>query len=137
MFTTNSRVSRMFRAVSFGRPSRSPTETARTIGRLDTPMLYENGAQLLMPARLRVDTNAIGLGTNPEIIRRYESLSGRDDGSTIMDGPFPLGAGLGRLLAASSGLMRQVHRLYGFLTRFRDRLVCRLDAAPPSAGSSP
>ena len=77
----------MFRAVSLGRPSRSPTETARTIGRLDTPMLYENGAQLLIPARLRVETNAIGLGTNAEIIRRYESLSGSDDGSTIMDGP--------------------------------------------------
>src|SRR3989454_9140587 len=87
MFTTNSRVSRMFRAVSLGRPSRSPTERARTIGRLDTPILYENGAQLLMPARLRVDTNAIGLGTNAEIIRRYESLSGSNDGPTIMDGP--------------------------------------------------
>src|SRR3989442_3086314 len=50
---------------------------------------------------------------------------------------FPIGAGLGRLLAGSSGLMRQVHRLYAFLTRFRDRLVCRPGAAPPSAGSAP
>jgi hypothetical protein len=57
-------------------------------------MLYENGAQLLMPARLRVDTNAIGLGTNAEIIRRYESLSGSDDGSTIMDGPARRNVGL-------------------------------------------
>src|SRR5437899_10464930 len=94
MFTTNSRVSRMFRAVSFGRPSRSPTEKARTIGRLDTPMLYENGAQLLMPARLRVDSNAIGLGANAGILRRDESLSGRDDGSTIMDGPAGRNVGL-------------------------------------------
>src|SRR2546427_8894598 len=47
-----------------------------------------------MPARLRVDTNAIGLGTNAEIIRRYESLSGRDDGSTIMDGPAGRNVGL-------------------------------------------
>src|SRR3989442_5201521 len=94
MFTTNSRVSRMFRAVSFGRPSRSPTETARTIGRLDTPMLYENGAQLLMPARLRVDTNAIGLGTNADIIRRHKSLSGRDGMPTIIDDPAARNAGL-------------------------------------------
>ena len=50
-------------------------------------MLYENGAQLSIPARLRVETNAIGLGTNAEIISRYESLSGSDDGSTIMGGP--------------------------------------------------
>ena len=50
-------------------------------------MLYENGAQLLMPARLRVETNAIGLGTNAEIIRRYESLSGSEDGSRFMGVP--------------------------------------------------
>src|SRR2546422_8750332 len=50
---------------------------------------------------------------------------------------FPIGAGLGRLLAGSSGLMRQVHRLYAFLTRVRDRLVCPPDAAPPPAGVSP
>ena len=50
-------------------------------------MLYENGAQLSVPARLRVETNAIGLGTNAEIISRYESLSGSDAGSTIMGGP--------------------------------------------------
>jgi len=59
------------------------------------------------------------------------------DAVPTLVGAFPIGAGLGRLLAGSSGLMRQVHRLYAFLTRFRDRLVCRLDAAPPSAGSSP
>ncbi len=58
------------------------------------------------------------------------------DAVPTLVGAFPIGAGLGRLLAGSSGLMRQVHRLYAFLTRFRDRLVCRLDAAPPSAGSS-
>jgi hypothetical protein len=57
-------------------------------------MLYENGAQLLMPARLRVDTNAIGLGTKAEIIRRYESFSGSDDGSSIMDGPAGRNVGL-------------------------------------------
>src|SRR5256712_4888175 len=59
------------------------------------------------------------------------------DAVPTLVGAFPIGAGLGRLLAGSSGLMRQVHRLYAFLTRFRDRLVCPLDAAPPSAGSSP
>src|SRR2546422_7813402 len=59
------------------------------------------------------------------------------DAVPTLVGAFPIGAGLGRLLAGSSGLMRQVHRLYAFLTRFRDRLVFRPDAAPPSAGSSP
>src|SRR2546428_5186412 len=59
------------------------------------------------------------------------------DAVPTLVGAFPIGAGFGRLLAGSSGLMRQVHRLYAFLTRFRDRLVCRLGAAPPSAGSSP
>jgi predicted DCC family thiol-disulfide oxidoreductase YuxK len=59
------------------------------------------------------------------------------DAVPTLVGAFPIGAGLGRLLQGSSGLMRQVRRFYAFLTRFRDRLVCRLDAAPPSADSSP
>ena len=59
------------------------------------------------------------------------------DAVPTLVGAFPIGAGFGRLLRGSSVLMRQIHRLYAFLTRFRDRLVCRLDAAPPSAGSSP
>ena len=59
------------------------------------------------------------------------------DAVPTLVGAFPIGAGFGRLLRGSSGLMVQVHRLYAFLTRFRDRLVCRLDAAPPSARSSP
>src|SRR5712692_6603412 len=83
-FTTNSRVSRMFRAVSFSPVSRSPTDTPRTTGRLDTPMLKENGAQLSIPSRLTVDTKAIGRGMNAEIMRRYTWRSGKDDGSTIM-----------------------------------------------------
>src|SRR2546422_9246948 len=59
------------------------------------------------------------------------------DAVPTLVGAFPIGAGFGRLLRGSSGLMRQVHRLYAFLTRFRDRLVCPLDAAPPSARSAP
>jgi len=59
------------------------------------------------------------------------------DAVPTLVGAFPIGAGFGRLLRGSSHLMRQVHRFYAFLTRFRDRLVCRLDAAPPSARSSP
>src|SRR5205809_7290484 len=59
------------------------------------------------------------------------------DAVPTLVGAFPIGAGFGRLLRGSSGLMVQVHRLYAFLTRFRDRLVCRVDAAPPSARSSP
>src|SRR3989442_4986302 len=59
------------------------------------------------------------------------------DAVPTLVGAFPIGAGLGRLLAGSSGLMRQVHRLYAFLTRVRDRLGLRPDAAPPSAGCFP
>src|SRR2546427_7278493 len=59
------------------------------------------------------------------------------DAVPTLVGAFPIGAGLGRLLAGSSGLMRQGHRLYAFLTRFRDRPGCPPDPAPPSAGSSP
>ncbi len=50
-------------------------------------MLYENGAQLSTPVRPRVETNAIGRGMNAEIMRRYESLSGSADGSTINRNP--------------------------------------------------
>src|SRR3989441_4819329 len=59
------------------------------------------------------------------------------DAVPTLVGAFPIGAGFGRLLRGSSGLMREVHRLYAFLTRFLDRLVCPFDAAPPSADSAP
>src|SRR2546422_8167503 len=86
-FTTNSRVSRMLRAVSFGRPWRSPIETPRTMGWLETPMLYENGAQLSIPVLLTVETKAIGRGMKAEIMRRYACRSGTDDGSRIKREP--------------------------------------------------
>ena len=50
-------------------------------------MLYENGAQLSTPTRLRVETNAMGLGTNAKITGRYDSRFGSEDGSTIIGGP--------------------------------------------------
>src|SRR5438046_6168106 len=86
-FTTNSRVSRMLRVVSLGRVSRSPTDTPRTIGWLETPMLYENGAQLSIPLRLTVETKAMGRGMKAEIMRRYAWRSGTDEGSRIMREP--------------------------------------------------
>src|SRR2546428_9410375 len=49
--------------------------------------------------------------------------------------PFPIGAGVERVLRESAPLMRVVHRFYRFLTQFRDRLVCRLEPAGTSAGS--
>jgi predicted DCC family thiol-disulfide oxidoreductase YuxK len=49
----------------------------------------------------------------------------------------PMGAGFGRMLRGSRGLMAQVRRLYGFLTRFRDRLLCRVAFGGTSAGSGP
>ena len=48
---------------------------------------------------------------------------------------FPIGTGFARLLRGSRPLMDRVHGVYGFLTRFRDRLVCRVDFAAMSAGS--
>lgn len=49
----------------------------------------------------------------------------------------PMGAGLGRLLAGTSALMPRIHAAYGFLTRFRERLVCRVDFGRTSAGPGP
>src|SRR5206468_9883106 len=86
-FTTNSRVSRMLRVVSLGRVSRSPTDTPRTIGWLETPMLYENGAQLSIPLRLTVETKAMGRGMKAEIMRRYAWRSRTNEGSRIMREP--------------------------------------------------
>src|SRR2546421_10640840 len=86
-FTTNSRVSRMLRVVSFGRASRSPMDKPRTMGWLETPMLYENGAQLSIPLRLTVETKAMGRGMKAEIMRRYAWRSGTDEGSRIMREP--------------------------------------------------
>src|SRR2546430_16708577 len=80
-FTTNSRVSRILRVVSFGRASRPPMDTPRTMGWLETPMLYENGAQLSIPLRLTVETTAMYRGLNEESKRRYGSRSVTDLGS--------------------------------------------------------
>ncbi len=57
------------------------------------------------------------------------------DAVPTLIGAFPIGAGVERVLRGSSALMGFVHRFYGFLTRFRDRLVCRLEPAGTSAGS--
>ena len=47
----------------------------------------------------------------------------------------PMGDGLGRVLAGSPTLMSRVHRVYAFLTRFRERLLCRVAPAGMWAGS--
>src|SRR3989442_12102145 len=57
------------------------------------------------------------------------------DAVPTLIGAFPIGVGVERILRGSAALMRLVHRFYGFLTRFRDRLVCRLEPAGRSAGS--
>src|SRR2546427_11544508 len=46
--------------------------------------------------------------------------TGGDAVPTLL-GALPIGAGLGRLLAVASGVVRQAHRLYDLLTRLRDR----------------
>lgn len=50
---------------------------------------------------------------------------------------FPAGGGFARLLRGSPRLMALVRRTYGFATRFRDVLICRVDEAGPSAGPCP
>ena len=60
--------------------------------------------------------------------------TGGDAVPTLIEA-FPVGAGLGRIVQRSVTLMAGVHAFYRFLTRFRDRLVCRVDVAGPWAGS--
>lgn len=60
--------------------------------------------------------------------------TGGDAVPTLIEA-LPMGAGLGRIVRGSRGLMSRVHAFYGFLTRFRDRLVCRVDFAATSEGS--
>ncbi len=50
---------------------------------------------------------------------------------------FPMGAGFAHVLRGSDSLMVRVRRLYLFLARFRDRLVCRLGPLATSAGLGP
>lgn len=60
--------------------------------------------------------------------------TGGDAVPTLIEA-FPIGAGFARILRGSTTLMSAVRAGYGFLTRFRDRLVCRLDSGAPSADS--
>src|SRR2546426_2341770 len=59
------------------------------------------------------------------------------DAVPTLIGAFPIGAGVERVLRGSTALMGVVHRFYGFVTRFRDRLVCRLEPSGTSAGAGP
>lgn len=55
--------------------------------------------------------------------------TGGDAVPTLIEA-FPIGAGFARILRGSATLRSGVRAGYGFLTRFRDRLLCRLDSAP-------
>jgi len=61
--------------------------------------------------------------------------TGGDAVPTLIEA-LPMGAGFGRILSGSRGLMARVHAFYKFLTRFRDRLVCRVDFGAKSEGSA-
>src|SRR2546430_4444991 len=56
------------------------------------------------------------------------------DAVPVLIEALPMGAGFGRILRGSNALMSAVRSFYQFLTRFRDRLVCRVDARATSAG---
>jgi len=60
--------------------------------------------------------------------------TGGDAVPTLIEA-FPVAAGLGRILRRSNVLMGVVQAFYRFLTRFRDRLVCRVDFGVASEGS--
>lgn len=62
--------------------------------------------------------------------------TGGDAVPTLVEA-LPFGPGFGRFLRRSEGLMAGTRAAYRFLIRFRDRLACRLDAPPTSAGSVP
>lgn len=59
--------------------------------------------------------------------------TGGDAVPTLIEA-LPIGAGFGRIVRRSEGLMTRVRAFYGFLTRFRERLVCRVDFAVTSEG---
>ena len=60
-----------------------------------------------------------------------ELTTGGDAVPSLLEA-LPMGAGLGRILRRSPGLMVGVHAAYGFLTRFRAALVCSLAPAGTS-----
>ena len=61
-------------------------------------------------------------------------LATGEDAVPVLIEALPMGAGFGRILRGSNALMSAVRSFYQFLTRFRDRLVCRVDARATSAG---
>ncbi|TLZ43747.1 MAG: DUF393 domain-containing protein [Methanobacteriota archaeon] len=61
--------------------------------------------------------------------------TGGDAVPTLIEA-LPMGAGLGGILRDSPTLMSRVHAAYGFLTRFRERLLCRVAPGATWAGSA-
>jgi predicted DCC family thiol-disulfide oxidoreductase YuxK len=57
------------------------------------------------------------------------------DAVPVLIEALPMGAGLGRILRGSHGLMVQVHAFYRFLTRFRAQLVCGMEPRGTWEGS--
>lgn len=57
------------------------------------------------------------------------------DAVPVLIEALPMGGGLGRVLRASPALMARIRCAYGFLTRFRALLVCRVEPAGTWAGS--
>jgi predicted DCC family thiol-disulfide oxidoreductase YuxK len=69
------------------------------------------------------------------IISPSGSLTTGGDALPILIEALPMGSGFGRILRGSRSLMSGVHAFYRFLTRFREQLVCSVDAAGTSADS--
>src|SRR5437660_6374741 len=60
--------------------------------------------------------------------------TGGDAVPTLIEA-LPIGAGFGRILRSSQALMSPFTSFYGFLTRFRDQLACRVAVGASSGGS--
>ncbi len=69
------------------------------------------------------------------IVSPSGQLTTGGDAVPILIEALPMGAGFGRILRSSRGLMAQVHAAYGFLARFRERLLCRVVFAGTSEDS--
>lgn len=70
------------------------------------------------------------------MVSPYGQVTTGGDAVPVLIEALPLGAGLGRIVRSSPGLMPGIHAFYRFLTRFRDQLVCRVDFGATSQGSA-
>src|SRR5207244_11934161 len=70
------------------------------------------------------------------IVAPSGQLTTGGDAVPTLSEALPMGAGFGRILRSSRGLMSRVTAYYGFLSRFRNHLAARGASATQSEGSA-